>query len=167
MKYPRASRALRWALDPTLKRARFARTMLLCTFCSLGLSRSGAPPDQILDPPLCDFGISGFKNLLSQIISLRFAKCLYYFYLYHCSDHSPVDHPVHRYLCCIMPVVTSHNTNGRNPSDPGGFNRSVHLCTRMEIYCIQPIPKKDTRLPHELKIIFGQVGFCTHLFCHF
>ena len=53
MKYPRASRALRWALDPMLKRARFARTTLLRTVGNLGLSRSGAPPDQILDPLLC------------------------------------------------------------------------------------------------------------------
>ena len=52
MKYPRASRALRWALDPTLKRAHFACTTLLRTIGNLGLLRSGAPPDQILDPPL-------------------------------------------------------------------------------------------------------------------
>ena len=52
MKYPRASGALRRAPDPTLKRVRFARTMLLCTVGNLGLSWSGAPPDQILDPPL-------------------------------------------------------------------------------------------------------------------
>ena len=43
MKYPRASRALRQAPDPTLKRARFARTMLLHTVGNLGLSRSGGP----------------------------------------------------------------------------------------------------------------------------
>ena len=52
MKYPRASGALRRAPDPTLKRARLAHTMLLRTIGNLGLSRSGAPPDQILDPPL-------------------------------------------------------------------------------------------------------------------
>ena len=52
MKYPRASGALRWDPDPTLKRAHFTRTMLLCTIGNLGLSRSGPPPDQILDPPL-------------------------------------------------------------------------------------------------------------------
>ena len=52
MKYPRASGALRWALDPMLKRARFTRTMLLRTVGNLGLLRSGPPPDQILDPPL-------------------------------------------------------------------------------------------------------------------
>ena len=52
MKYPRASRALRRAPDPTLKRARFAHTTLLHTIGNLGLSRSWAPPDQILDPPL-------------------------------------------------------------------------------------------------------------------
>ena len=43
MKYPRASGALRWAPDPTLKRAHFARTMLLRTVGNLGLSRSGPP----------------------------------------------------------------------------------------------------------------------------
>ena len=43
MKYPRASRALRQALDPTLKRACLARMMLLCTISNLGLSRSGTP----------------------------------------------------------------------------------------------------------------------------
>ena len=53
MKYPRASGALRQAPDPTLKRARFARSTLLHTVGNLGLSRSGAPPpDQILDLPL-------------------------------------------------------------------------------------------------------------------
>ena len=44
MKYPRASRALRRAPDPMLKRARFARTVLLPTVGNLGLSWSGAPP---------------------------------------------------------------------------------------------------------------------------
>ena len=44
MKYPRASRALRQAPDPMLKRACFARTMLLRTIGNLGLSRSGLPP---------------------------------------------------------------------------------------------------------------------------
>ena len=44
MKYPRASGALRWALDPTLKRAHFACTTLLHTIGNLGLSRSGPPP---------------------------------------------------------------------------------------------------------------------------
>ena len=43
MKYPRASGALRWALDPKLKRARFAHMMLLRTIGNLGLSRSGPP----------------------------------------------------------------------------------------------------------------------------
>ena len=53
MKYPRASRALRQAPDPTLKGASFARMTLLHTIGNLHLSRSGAPPlDQILDPPL-------------------------------------------------------------------------------------------------------------------
>ena len=44
MKYPRASRALRQAPDPTLKPARFTGTMLLHTIGNLGLSRSGPPP---------------------------------------------------------------------------------------------------------------------------
>ena len=44
MKYPRASGALRWAPDPTLKRACFARMTLLRTVGNLGLSRSGARP---------------------------------------------------------------------------------------------------------------------------
>ena len=44
MKYPRASRALRWAPDPTLKRAHFTHMILLCTISNLGLSRSGPPP---------------------------------------------------------------------------------------------------------------------------
>ena len=52
MKYPRASGALRQAPDPTLKRARFTHVTLLHTVSNLGLSRSGAPPDQILDLPL-------------------------------------------------------------------------------------------------------------------
>ena len=51
MKYPRASGALRRAPDHMLKRAHFTRTTLLCTVSNLGLSRSRAPPDQILDPP--------------------------------------------------------------------------------------------------------------------
>ena len=52
MKYPRASGTLRQAPDPTLKRACFTHTTLLRTVSNLGLSRSGPPPDQILDPPL-------------------------------------------------------------------------------------------------------------------
>ena len=54
MKYPRASRALRRAPDPTLKRAHFTCMTLLRTIGNLSLSRSGLPPppDQILDPPL-------------------------------------------------------------------------------------------------------------------
>ena len=52
MKYPRASGALRQAPDPMLKKARFARMTLLCTVGNLSLSQSGAPLDQILDPPL-------------------------------------------------------------------------------------------------------------------
>ena len=39
MKYPRASGALRWAPDPMLKRACFARMTLLHTVSNLGLSR--------------------------------------------------------------------------------------------------------------------------------
>ena len=52
MKYPRASGALSQAPDPMLKRVHFAHMMLLHTVSNLGLSRSGIPPDQILDPPL-------------------------------------------------------------------------------------------------------------------
>ena len=64
MKYPRASRALRWAPDPTLKRAHFAHTTLLHTIGNLGLSRSEAPPDQILDPPLLNVYTEGLINIL-------------------------------------------------------------------------------------------------------
>ena len=68
MKYPRASRALRWAPDPTLKRAHFTHMMLLCTVGNLGLSRSGPPPpDQILDPPL---RLSSFVIISSYIRTL-------------------------------------------------------------------------------------------------
>ena len=44
MKYPRASRALRQAPDPMLKRAHFTHTTLLRTIGNLGLSRSGPLP---------------------------------------------------------------------------------------------------------------------------
>ena len=78
MKYPRASGALRWAPDPTLKRARFTRTMLLCTVGNLGLSRSGAPPDQILDPPLP----TALHKLISrvQVIVLLHQESLHVFH---------------------------------------------------------------------------------------
>ena len=47
-----------------LKRARFAHMTLLCTVSNLGLSRSGAPPDQILDPPLTIIlFLSGYRRL--------------------------------------------------------------------------------------------------------
>ena len=66
MKYPRASGALRRAPDPTLKRARFARRMLLRTVGNLGLSRSGPPRIKSWIRPCC-CEQNGYSSFVDRI----------------------------------------------------------------------------------------------------
>ena len=78
IKNPKASRALKWALDPGRKLLASLVQLRFATSATFGLSTTGPPLDQILDPHLKEHTIHIEMRQRSKLmfdIQFAFSEC--------------------------------------------------------------------------------------------
>ena len=77
IKNPKASRALKWALDPGRKLLASLAQLRFATSATFGLSTWGPPLDQILDPHLkCHRKFGCFLYRYQKLFKKRFQKVI-------------------------------------------------------------------------------------------